>query len=103
MSEDNRKIVVCAPIDGSHTSDSIVIDAGCGHQVWIAPAGKAYMDDNPDAEAQCITCALPAMKESGVAPMAVPGVLDDVEREAGSWERAKMEQFMRRLGIVPNG
>lgn len=96
-----KQIIVCAPVDWEHTADSIKVDGSCGHEVWVAPAGQRILAAG--GEAHCVPCAVPIMKEHGLAPEAAPGVLEDIERDKGGWERAKMEAFMRQVGMTPNG
>lgn len=100
--DEEKRIVVCAPVAWDHTADSIRIEAACGHEVWVAPAGQRLLADG--AEAQCVPCVVPVLKENpDVVPEAAPGVLADIERDKGGWERQKMEVFMRRIGMIPNG
>lgn len=99
--DEERRIIVCAPVEWEHTADSIKVDGACGHEVWVAPAGQRMIAIG--AEPRCVPCAVPIMKEHGLAAEAAPGVLEDIERDQGGWERAKMEDFMKRVGMIPNG
>jgi hypothetical protein len=99
--DEDKNIIVCVPFDWDHTADSITVDAACGHKVWVALAGQRMIADG--AEVRCIPCTVPIMKEHGLTATPAPGVLEDVERKEGAWERAKMEAHMRRIGMIPNG
>lgn len=95
-------VVVCAPVGWDHTADSIQVAADCGHDVWVAPAGQRLLAEG--AVARCVPCVVPVLKENpDIQVGAAPGVLDDIERDKGGWERARMEAFMKKIGMIPNG
>ena len=99
--DEDKNIIVCVPLDWDHTDESITVDASCGHKVWVARAGQRMIAEG--AEARCVPCVAPTMKQHGLSAQPAPGVLEDVERTHGAWERAKMEDYMRRIGMIPNG
>lgn len=103
--DDLTAIIICAPESWEHTKDSILIDADCGHKVWIAKAGRRVLEENENAVARCAPCAIPVMAERypGVVPEAAPGVLADIEADKGGWERAKYEAFAKQIGLPTNG
>lgn len=99
---DPTQVVVCAPMGWDHTADSIQVAADCGHDVWIAPAGQRLLAEG--AVARCVPCVIPALKENpDIRVEPAPGVLADVERDQGSWQRARAEAFMKAIGMHPNG
>jgi hypothetical protein len=102
VADDAEKVIVCAPLGWDHTPDSIQITADCGHEIWIAPAGQRVLADG--GKARCVPCVIPLLKDNpDVVPEAAPGVLDDIERHKGGWERAKYEAFAKQIGLPTNG
>lgn len=104
--EELTAIIICAPEDWEHTQDSILIDADCGHKVWVATAGQRVLEEHGDTGvARCVPCVMPQFQEKypGVIPEAAPGVLADIERDKGGWERQKYEAFAKHIGLTTNG
>lgn len=101
--EEVTAIVICAPLDWEHTPDSIQITADCGHEIWIAQAGQRVLAESETAVARCVPCAMPTLAETEIVPETAPGVLADIERHKGGWERAKYEAFAKMIGLPTNG
>ena len=98
--------LVLVPEDQSHTADSVLIDASCGHRAWISNNARAQVEemDGYTVETVCVPClianeeALRGFVEQLEALggfTALPGTREDLNKELGV---AETDQAWTRLG-----
>lgn len=98
-------VLICAPEDWDHTDNSILIEADCGHKVWLAPTGQRLLAEHGDTGvARCIHCAQPTLNNNpDIKQQAAPGAMAELEQTYGTWGRIQIEAALRKKGITPNG
>src|SRR4051812_35434063 len=102
--DDEEKVLVCVEATAPHTINSVERDADCGHPVWVATAGQAFLQQNPDTTVWCLPCALAkGSLDDGNPKQSVPGALEEIDRTLGEDVRAAAERIMVQLGIEPAG
>lgn len=54
---DETQTIVCVPSTSWHTKDSTLIDADCGHKVWISAGAREVLVREPeDTLIKCLGC-----------------------------------------------
>lgn len=72
--------------------------ANCGHQVWMAQAGRAMLKRDPGIYVICQECAEQSYSPPDEKIESAPGAWDEIEQLEGAAFRRSAEASFRRTG-----
>lgn len=92
-------IVACNPIHLAPRVASEQRSADCGHEVWVSRTTLDYVEQNPDVQINCISCAVLAARATGEPQEveAIPGALESIEERLGIDARQAFEDALPRI------
>lgn len=102
--------IILSPVGASHTDDSVIITATCGHEAYIAPSSLRVVNDpNVETETLCARCidakTLEAIRHQYQrlgGMLTAPGTREELNKELGVGEVDQMFTKFNVQEVHPN-